>query len=177
MSFIRPELRDELVRWRETLVGAALALVGAYALWRGLVRLNWMAETFGILLIVAGASIAWTGWRRARFSAAKEGPGLVEVTERQIRYLSPFGGGFVDIEEISRLEVRDTMEGGREWVIRPRAAPALHIPLDATGAERLYDAFIHLPGVDEAALVRGANGIGGHRDVIWRREAGFPALT
>ena len=48
---------------------------------------------------------------------------------------------------------------------------------DATGAERLYDAFIHLPGVDEAALVRGANGVGGHRDVIWRREAGFPALT
>jgi hypothetical protein len=177
MSFIRPELRAELVRWRETLIGAGLASVGVYAFWRGLVRLNWMAEALGLVLIVLGLSIAWAGWRRARFSAPKEGPGLVEVTERQIRYLSPYGGGFIDIEAISRLEVRDTIEGGREWVIRQSGAPSLHVPLDATGAERLYDAFILLPDIDEDALVRAANGAGGHRDVIWRGNPGFPALT
>lgn len=177
MSFIRPSLRRWFSRWGEALAGGALALGGIWLFLRGLARLNWLAETLGIALILLGAAVGWTAWRKARFSGHRQGTGLVEITERQIRYLSPYGGGFVDIAAMTRLDVRQGLDDNPEWVIRQSDGPALHIPHDATGAERLYDAFILLEGMDEAALVRAANAGSGQRGVIWRAGGGFRALT
>jgi hypothetical protein len=48
---------------------------------------------------------------------------------------------------------------------------ALLIPVSAAGADRLFDAFASLPGMDSQALVTAAGGRAGD-GVIWRRGRG-----
>ncbi len=62
MSFIRPEARAALHRWREALTGAAVMALGLY--WALSVGgfLGWV----GWLLVPAGAALAVIGLQRAR---------------------------------------------------------------------------------------------------------------
>jgi hypothetical protein len=76
----------------------------------------------------------------------------VEVDEGQVGYLGPSFGGFVALPDL--VEVRlVTMYGRRLWRLKQADGQALLIPVDAAGAERLFDAFGSLPGMDMAALL------------------------
>jgi len=79
-------------------------------------------------------------------------PGVVEVDEGQIAYLGPAFGGFVALPDLVEIRLV-TMRGRRLWRLRQTDGQVLLIPVDATGAERLFDAFASLPGMDMAALV------------------------
>ena len=102
---------------------------------------------------------------------------MVEVDERQIRYLTSTLGGSVDLAALTRVELRSGIETGRIWVLKNADGPTLFIPVSAAGADRLFDAFATLPDFDTARLVAAVNATGDQRDVIWRATTPFRALT
>jgi len=148
MSFLRPAVLDQLYRHREGLAAAALTAFGF-----------WVATRGGFVLLVAGLLILaiGIGWlvlalRSLRFAQKGEAPGIVQVSEGQVGYLGPQIGGFVGLPDLAEIRLL-TLRGRRVWQLQPLQGPALHIPVEAAGAEALFDAFATLPGLDTAALV------------------------
>ncbi|MFO1202418.1 MAG: hypothetical protein U1E58_07245 [Tabrizicola sp.] len=148
MSFIRPELTDAAWRWREVLAGLAVAAFGAWTALQG----GYFLTPIGLALLAIGAGWALTAWRRLRFLQDGEAPGIVRVTEAQIAYYGPRVGGFVGLPDLAEIRLL-TLRGRRIWKLRQGDGQTLHIPVEAQGAETLFDAFAALPGIDMAALV------------------------
>ena len=149
MSFIRPELAETLTRWREVIAAAAVALLGALGLAWGS---GYLLPVAGLILLAFGLAWAVQAIRRLRFLQAGEAPGIVRVTEAQIAYLGPRVGGFVGLPDLVELRLL-TLRGRRIWRLRQIDGRMLHIPVEADGAEALFDAFAALPGMDTGALV------------------------
>lgn len=176
-GFIRPDLARFFSRWAEPIGAGTLAIIGALMLWRGLSHYNGMQQILGVILLLAGLGLFWAAYRRAQFNRDGDGPGLIEVTERQVTYMTPTGGGSVDLEAMNRLEVRTTLEFGRVWVLKHSEGPSLFIPISAAGSEKLFDAFSALPGLEPAKLIAAVNNPGDQRLVIWRSDPQNRALT
>jgi hypothetical protein len=174
MSLIRPEVTDLIWRGREV-VWASL-VVGA-----GL----WLITLGGYVLIPVGAVIggiglvlAVTAFRRMRFEQSVAAPGLVELDEAQVGYMGPEIGGYLSLNELVELRLL-SLRGRRVWRLKQADGQALLIPVDAKGAERLFDAFANLPGMDTSTLVEalgkpalpadGAITLAAETRVIWRR--------
>lgn len=148
MSFIRPELADALWRWREVGLGAALAVMGIWTATGG----GYLLIPLGLSLLALGLGWALTAWRRLRFRQEGEAPGILRVTEAQIAYYGPRVGGIVGLPDLSEIRLL-TLRGRRIWKLKQGDGQLLHIPVEADGAEALFDAFATLPGIDMAALV------------------------
>jgi hypothetical protein len=167
LTLIRPEVVAGLRRGREAITAGAVIGIG---LWLG-----------GLVLVplglgVAGVGAAWAlqALRRLRFAQGVEAPGVVEVDEGQVGYFGPGIGGFVGLPDLVELRLV-AIRGRRMWRLKQADGQALLVPVDAAGAERLFDAFASLPGMDTQALVsalepRGTVGVSDSL-VIWRRAA------
>lgn len=171
---IRPEVQAVLWRWREVALGAGVLGLGL-----------WLMQLGGYLLVPLGAAVGLAGvalgvlaWRRLRFFAAGEAPGVIQIDEGQISYMGPQVGGFVslrDLVEVRLIRVR----GRRLWRLKQSDGQALLIPVEAAGAEALFDAFSSLPGLSSAGLVAalapspgtGSRAVmaGGESRVVWRK--------
>ena len=148
MSFIRPEVIAGLTRWREVIAAGGLVVLGLWLLTRS----GYVLPVLGLALLVIGLAWAIEGVRRRRFAQDGEAPGIVRVTEAQIGYLGPRVGGFVGLPDLAEVRLL-TLRGRRIWKLRQSNGETLHIPVEAQGAEALFDAFITLPDMDSAALV------------------------
>lgn len=171
MSFVRPEARAALARWREALWGGAVVVLG---LWWGFGAsgvLSWI----GFAALAAGVALTATGVQRARFRGDAGGPGVVQVTEGQIAYFGPRTGGAVAMTELSELALA-TSAGNRGWILRQPNQPDLEIPLDAEGADRLFDAFASLPGIRTERMLARMREDTADPVVIWRRPSPENAL-
>lgn len=173
---IRPEVRALAWRWREALIGLALLTAG---LWM-LAQPALLIKALGGLVVLAGLALAVNGARRARFLApgAAPGPGVVQVIEGQIAWFAPgdtTGGGFIALDEITQISLS---ADGRRWVVMGMGGQHLAIPIDASGAEALFDTFASLPGLDLAHLTRmAAAGPAARARPVWRRDAAAALLT
>lgn len=148
MSFIRPELIAATWRHAEVILGVGLAAFGLWmASWGGYFYLP-----IGLFLLVLGLGWALTAWRRLQFQQAGDAPGLVRVTEAQIAYYGTRVGGFVGLPDLAEIRLL-TLRGRRIWKLKQGDGQLLHIPVEALGAEALFDAFAALPGMDTAGLV------------------------
>lgn len=148
MSLIRPELLSAARRNAELLAALALAAFGGWTASRG----GYLLTPLGLAIVVLGAGWALTAWRRLRFRQEGEAPGIVRVTEAQIAYFGPRVGGFVGLPDLAELRLL-TLRGRRIWKLKQGDGRTLHIPVEADGADALFDAFSSLPGIDMAALV------------------------
>ncbi len=163
MSFLRPELAAGLHRWREVLAGLGVVAAGAWLAGLG----GWFFAGLGGLVALAGLGLALAGLRRLRFRPAGRGPGLVRMVEGQVAYFGPETGGFAALTEVERLHIAPG-PGGAVWILdQPQGA--VEIPLDAEGAERLYDFFGVLPGIDMPAVIAAARHPPAQPTVLWRR--------
>lgn len=145
---IRPETAATLHRWREVIGASALGAAGLYiASLGGLVLVP-----LGLALTALAAALGLQALRRLRFARDPSGPGMVEVDEAQITYLSALGGGAVSLRELSEIRLV-TRRGHRYWHLRQTDGTSLPVPVDAAGADALFDAFSTLPGLDTGALV------------------------
>jgi hypothetical protein len=175
MSFLRPEVAKGLTRWREVIAAGAVAALG---LWFAL-QLGYVLPALGLVLILVGLGWGAVALRSLRFQQSGEAPGVVRVTEAQIAYLGPRVGGFVGLPELTEVRLL-SYRGRRVWKLRAAQGEALHIPVEAEGADALFDAFAGLPGMDTAALVAalgtGAPGnstvvvLDGADRLIWARQ-------
>lgn len=170
MSFIRPEAAQLLRRWREVLVLSSMACLGA-----------WIALRPGFLLPVGGwALLAFSmillpvAIRRARFQPGSDGIGVVKLREGRVVYMGPETGGTVSLDELDalRLVIERT---GRHWQLA-EGLQVLDIPVDAVGADALFDAFTRLPGLNSARLLEALEKLEPGEITLWSRTR-RPALT
>lgn len=164
-SFMRPEARKALSRYRDLIIAAVFVVIG----------LRWGLTSFGILswigwlLVVAGAAFAWSGIQRIRFHANSQGAGVVHVKEGQITYFGPFAGGVVAITELRELILDRTIEPGH-WILRQHGQEPVLIPVDSEGADALFDVFAALPGLNTESMLAALKAPAGKTNVIWQRQ-------
>jgi hypothetical protein len=170
-SLLRPAARDALWRWREILAGGAVVLLG---LW-------WAARAFGIMMWLGfavaalGVMILVTGVQRMRFARGGGGAGVVEINERRIAYLGPLSGGVVDIDDLASLELDPTGHPAH-WRLRPQVGAPVVIPVDAEGADGLFDAFAALPGIRTERMLEALNSGPAASVLVWQAKADGPRL-
>lgn len=163
MSLIRPEIQAAIWRWRESFFGIGLLVMAA---WWGLTMLGilrWLAlalAVFGGLLVVAGL-------QRGRFRLGTEGAGVVRVVEGQLAYFGPDVGGAMAISELTVVSL-DSRQRPPCWVLSQPGLTDLNIPVDAHGAEALFDAFSALPDFEVAVMLERLRQSGRDKFVIWR---------
>lgn len=178
MSLIRPEVTAAIRRGREVMAALGVCGVGLWLVWLG----GYLLVPLGIAVAGVGAAWGLQALRRIRFAQNIGAPGLVEVDEGQVGYFGPGIGGFVGLPDLVELRLV-SISGRRMWRLKQADGQALLLPVDAAGAERLFDAFASLPGMDTQALVAaldakrpvavGHGGVANVSDslVIWRRPA------
>jgi hypothetical protein len=145
---IRPAAQAALWKLREVFAAAGLAAVGLWLVALG----GYVLVPFGGAVAVVAAGFGVLAWRRMRFAQSGDAPGVVEFDEGQVSYFGPDTGGAVALRELVELRLL-VLAGRRVWRLKQQDGQALLIPVSALGAERLFDAFAALPGMDTAALV------------------------
>ncbi len=173
---VRPELRERMERWSEPALGAVVLALGLWTATRG----GWLLAAGGGMVAALGAGWLVLGLRRMRFRGQGDAPGLVELDESRITYMGPQIGGSISVDELIEIRLL-SLRGRRAWRLRQADGQVLLVPLDATGAEVLFDAFASLPDLSSAALVAALAGDspatgqslpdrdGGDR-LVWRRQ-------
>lgn len=148
MTLIRPAAAALLSRYSEV-IWACLPL--GFGLW--LIALGgYLLTPLGTVIAAVGVSWGILALRRMRFAQTVDAPGVVEIDEGQIGYLGPQIGGYVSLPEL--IEIRlITMRGRRLWRLKQADGQTILIPVDAAGADALFDAFTSLPGMDSSGLV------------------------
>ena len=165
MSFVRPEARAALWRWREVLLGAGIAAFAAL----------WAVNAFGLLRVLALILLALavllilTGIQRGRFRGRGGGQGVVQVIEGQVSYYGPLTGGAVAISELAALSL-DGRSKPAHWLLVPDQGATLQIPVSAEGADALFDAFTGLSGLKTEHLLRLKQANAARLQVVWRRK-------
>lgn len=174
---IRPEITATLARYREAFAAGVIVLAGLWLVSLG----GYVLVPLGAIVTAIGAVLTLTAFRRARFAQTVAAPGMVELDERQVSYLAPELGGFISLDELVEIRLL-VMQGRRMWRLKQADGQALLIPVDAQGAETLFDVFAALPGMDTAALVlalqppapENANlNLAAQTRVIWRKQSGI----
>lgn len=171
---IREGAQEALWRWREVLVGAGVIGLGLWLVVLG----GYVLVPFGTLVAFGGAAFGVLALRRLRFAGADDAPGVVQVDEGQVGYMGPAVGGFVSLSELVELRLI-SMRGRRLWRLKQGDGQTILIPVDAAGADALFDAFCALPGLSSADLVAAMAPVaggdsravmaGGENRVVWRR--------
>lgn len=161
---IRPEARQALWQWREMLAGTILLTLG---LWWALASFGFV-KWLGFAFCIAGVIGLAAGIQRIRFRQGHGGPGVVQVVEGQITYFGPLDGGAIAIREMTRLQLDPTGHPAH-WVLNQPGHPPLHIPLNASGAELLFDAFATLPGLKTEQMLSTLRSKPDHPIVIWQK--------
>ena len=145
------------------LAGAALVLL---ALWLGLSSFGitrWVAVALGL----AGLALAWTGVQRLRFGRGGGGPGIVTVDERRLVYWGPLTGGVMDMDGLARLDL-DPGARPAHWVLTGLGGERLEVPVNAQGAEALFDLFAALPGLPTETMLATLQRTEGPPVTLWR---------
>ena len=166
---IRPELRP----YRETVAALVATGLGLWVFSRG----GWVFWPLGAL--IAGASALWAldAWPRLRFRSRATAPGVVELDEGAIRYLSPdrLLGGEIALRDLSEIRLL-RLNGRAHWRLKSLDGQALLVPVDARGADGLASAFAALPGVDMGRISAALKADGPTMQTLWTRN-NHPRLT
>jgi hypothetical protein len=168
--FFRPEAKAVLWRWREVLVGVGLALFGLW--W--IIGPGLLLALPGWAFVLGGIALGLVGAQRGRFRGAGDGLGAVQVDEGQIAYFGPLTGGVVALAALERLSLDRTASPAHWRLDAPEQAPVM-IPVNAAGADALFDAFSKLPGLRTEWMLSELRAQRGHAVVIWERTPLRPA--
>lgn len=163
-DFLRPEARAALARWREVLIALPVFALG---LWWGLTAFG-ILKWLGWALAAFSGSLLLAGIQRGRFWRGGGGAGVVQFDEAKVTYLGPFGGGSVDLGDMVQLDIDRGARPAHWWLI-PEEGMNVAVPVNAEGADKLFDAFAALPGLSPSALVAAQTGAPAGRETIWVR--------
>ena len=144
MSFMRPEAAEGLRRWREVLIATLMTALGVH----------WVLTSFGLfralgaLITILGVTWVVLSVRRARFKQKGGGEGVVIVDEGRVAYFGPQTGGTLAIEGLVSVRMILNDDGSKNWYLLAQDTTPLDIPVNAEGAEALFDVFSNLPGLE-----------------------------
>ncbi|MGD9294261.1 MAG: hypothetical protein PVI41_05195, partial [Roseobacter sp.] len=114
-------------------------------------------------------ALIWIGMQRARFRASGQGPGVIQVDEGQITYFGPLTGGTVALEDVTRITL-DPSQYPFHWRLEQSGGQELFVPVNAEGADLLYDAFATLPGFRMENALAALKTSEKHPILIWQRD-------
>jgi hypothetical protein len=157
--------RDWILRWREVLAGIVVMLFGLWWWWNTYAFVSWMA----VVVMLTGAALVWTGAERLRFRQGGGGAGMVEIDERRLSYFGPLTGGVIDMDDLIRLSLDPT---GRpaHWILTAAGGQSLSIPVNAEGADNLFDVFAALPGIRTEQMLDVLARLPAEPVMIWQRS-------
>ena len=89
-------------------------------------------------------------------------------------YFGPLTGGSIDLRELSRLIYDPTLHPAH-WRLEQVGQHALLVPVNAEGAQSLFDAFATLPGLRMDRVLKATKGESTHPIVIWQRDTSMAA--
>jgi hypothetical protein len=92
----------------------------------------------------------------------------VDVDEGQITYFSPLTGCAIAVREVTALVLVRAHGQSPHWRLSSEAGD-LYIPVDADGADALFDAFSTLPGLRTERMVSALKDGTREDVVIWQR--------
>ena len=176
MSFIRPEAAGAIRRWTEPAAAAGLLTL---TMWFGIVWTG-QGSTLGWIALAAAALALF--WLRAAVLGALAarpvtGAGLAIIREGEIGYMGPYGGGFLELDGLVRVEISVAAPGHDPvWRLIGPEGVALAIPATAKGADHLPEALTVLPGFSDMTAVGVLQRDRPGRQVIWERP-GLPRLN
>lgn len=160
MPLFRPEAMQTIRRWREPTVIALLFAASIWLLWQAIVQSSWISGAIGLAFAAAVGSILYVSYMRARISDAADGPGFVEIREREITYFAPENGGTVVLDMLLRIQLSTlpSATGNKNWILWYPGG-SLVIPTSADGAGALIETFAALPniGYEKVAKAMGAD--------------------
>lgn len=165
-EFLRPEAKAAIWRWREVMVALAILALG---LWWGLTAfavLQWL----GWALTLIGVALAVAAVQRVRFRQGGGGIGVVQVDERRLAYFGPLTGGVIDLGDLVRVDLDPTANPAAHWILTARGE-TLAIPVNAEGADQLFDIFASLPGIRTEQMLAAMQGAPDKPVNIWARPA------
>lgn len=165
-DFLRPEARAFLWRWRDVWLGLAVV---SFGLWWGLNSVG-AVVWLGWLLTAAGGIWAAAGVQRGRFRQKGDGPGVVQIRERRLAYFGPLDGGVMDVNDLTLLELDPTAHPAPVWVLTGISGQRIAIPVNAAGAEALFDIFSALPDIKTGALLDVLSHTPDARVTVWQRD-------
>jgi len=165
-DFIRPELKAAAWRWREVI---AAALLGALGLWWALTS-SGAVKWIGWVIVAISIGVAIAGILRGRFRQSGQGPGVVKIVERRVGYFGPLTGGAIDLDQAAMLELEPNAKPAPHWVLSDTNGQVVEIPVNAEGAEALFDAFATLDGINMQATVDVLSRRSTERVVVWQKE-------
>jgi hypothetical protein len=165
-DFLRPAARATLLRLR----GLALALVisglGVWFAARSFGAMEWL----GWLVAVLGAGLTIAQLQRLRFGTHSGGPGIVRVLERRLEYFGPLTGGIIDLDDLRRLAL-DGASQPPHWLLSGPGGQLVAVPVNAEGADSLFDAFAALPGLQSNRLIEAVQAPPPAITILWERNA------
>lgn len=164
MRFIRPEIKDAVMRAREAIVGVFVSILGMYWALGG----TDMMRIVGTSLALAGALLFFAGIQRARFRTGSGGAGVVHVMEGQVAYYGPHEGGAMAIADLTKVELDPTTKPASHWILHDPHSPPLRIPTNAEGADALFDVFANLEGIQTERMLSELTGSPEKQVVIWQ---------
>jgi hypothetical protein len=164
-DFFRPEIRALFWRWREVLAAAAVMIFGLWWGARGVGVTLWLAY----LVAAIGAIWAIAAVQRARFAQNGEGPGVVHLREGRLAYYGPLDGGMMDLDDLTELALDPSSYPGPSWILTGMGGQRLAIPVNAAGADALFDVFAGLPGIRTHAVLDVLSRTPDALVVIWSR--------
>jgi len=165
MGFIRKDAADTLWQWREIMLAGALALLG---LWWGVTGRG-LLQWFGVALGIGGAVLIWAGFQRLRFAPQGDGPGVVQIDEKRLAYFGPLTGGVIDLDDLTRVEL-DPNGQPAHWLLSGVGGQMVAVPVNAAGAEALFDVFAALPGIRTERMLDTLRSAPERRVVIWQAQ-------
>ena len=162
---IRGEALAQILRWREAIVGLGAIAVGLWWAVGSYGVMRWV----GVVVVIGGAAILREAVVRLRRPRDGGGAGVVNVTERQITYLSGTGGGAVSADTLAHVAIHRSGSGSPVWHLGDEQERRIAVPADAEGAGALFDALAALPGFDEGAAVEALRDPSPGARVLWTR--------
>ncbi|GLQ35915.1 hypothetical protein GCM10007939_21990 [Amylibacter marinus] len=174
MSFIRPELRDSFMKWRELIVILPLLILALYLVWNAIALGGRVLVVIYALVAVISLFGTYWAYRRGHMRVLGAAFGHVEIDERQIIYFLNGEGWPVSINDLVDVQIARTDQNGAPdkvfWQFKDRAGTRVVIPASATGADRLVDALSALNGVDYPMVIQAMNSEVDAVFTIWRNS-------
>lgn len=164
-EFLRPEVRAFFWRWREVLLAGVVLALGLWWALTGVGINVWL----GYIFCAIGIGWAVAGAQRARFAQDGDGPGVVQVRERRLAYFGPLDGGVIDVEDLAKLEIDPSSHPAPSWVLTGIDGMQIAIPINAAGADALFDVFATLPEIKTNTVLDVLSHTPDARVTVWTR--------
>lgn len=165
-EFLRPAARATLWRWREVIAGFGVVVLGAWWLATFFSPVQWLGWAF----VLIGLGIGLAGAQRAMFRQGTGGPGVVQINERRLAYFGPLTGGVMDVADLTKLELEPAALPAPHWVLTGVGGQNLEIPINAKGADALFDVFASLPGIRTDAMLHVLQRTPDARVTVWTKS-------